>query len=161
MMATAFLGYGISPKWSKLNLYFLFHILIVNNVHSIFYLFSFLFLINLIIFYLDDFKLSSVYSIKCFQIFSFVGLLFILIILILNLTNIIDITCSLEDKDINLHGHMSIEKEAAKYIGQGLNTIGSQLGLGATIAGVSSAVAKGIAKSGMPLCLQYKKQVLY
>jgi hypothetical protein len=35
-------------------------------------------------------------------------------------------------------------------IGQGLNTVGSNLGLGASIVGVSTAVSKGIAKSSMP-----------
>lgn len=62
-----------------------------------------------------------------------------------------DYMCYLEDKNnINLHGHVSLDKEAAKEIGKGLNTIGSNLGLGATIAGVCSAVAKCIVKSGMP-----------
>lgn len=54
------------------------------------------------------------------------------------------------DKNLNLHTHVSLDKEAGKAIGQGLNTIGSQIGLGATIAGVSSAVAKGLVKSSLP-----------
>jgi hypothetical protein len=62
-----------------------------------------------------------------------------------------DITLYVNDKDsVNLHGHMNLDKEAGKAIGNGLNTIGSNLGLGATIAGVSTAVAKGITKSSVP-----------
>jgi hypothetical protein len=55
-----------------------------------------------------------------------------------------------DNKDINLHGHVSVNAEAGKAIGQGLQNIGSQIGLGATIAGVSAAVSKAVAKTGMP-----------
>jgi hypothetical protein len=54
------------------------------------------------------------------------------------------------NKDINLHGHVSVNAEAGKTIGQGLQTIGSQIGLGATMAGVAAAVGKAVTKSGMP-----------
>ena len=54
------------------------------------------------------------------------------------------------NKDVNLHRHVSVNAEAGKAIGQGLQTIGSQLGLGATIAGVATAVGKTIAKSSIP-----------
>jgi hypothetical protein len=60
------------------------------------------------------------------------------------------INCMAENKDVNLHGHVKVDKEAGKAIGQGLQTIGSQIGLGATIAGVATAVSKAITKSGMP-----------
>jgi hypothetical protein len=75
----------------------------------------------------------------------------IIIIYIFNIYSL-DIINHVNDKDhsVNLHGHVSLDKEAAKEISSGLSTIGSNLGLGATIAGVSTAVAKGIAKSGMP-----------
>lgn len=53
-------------------------------------------------------------------------------------------------KDINLHGHISVTTEAGKAIGQGLQTIGTQLGLGATAVGFATAVSKVVAKSGMP-----------
>jgi hypothetical protein len=100
---------------------------------------------------LDNFKLSSIFFIKCFQIFSIVGFLFTLIITSYNSIFVIDTISYINDKDnVNLHGHISLNREAAKEIGQGLNTIGSNIGLGATIAGVSSAVAKGVAKSTMP-----------
>jgi hypothetical protein len=55
-----------------------------------------------------------------------------------------------DNKDINLHGHVSISSEAAKELSKGLQTIGSNLGLGATIAGVSAAVSKAIAKTPLP-----------
>ena len=63
----------------------------------------------------------------------------------------IDIVCCVkEDNDINLHGHVSLDKEAGKAIAQGMNTIGSNIGLGATIAGIATAVGKTIAKSSVP-----------
>ena len=43
-----------------------------------------------------------------------------------------DLVCFMgeNDKDINLHGHISVTTEAGKAIGRGLQTIGTQLGLG-------------------------------
>jgi hypothetical protein len=61
-----------------------------------------------------------------------------------------DMICYANDKDINLHGHISIGKEGAKAIGQGISTIGSQIGLGATIVGVSIAVGKAVTKASLP-----------
>jgi len=61
-----------------------------------------------------------------------------------------DMICYANDKDINLHGHISIGKEGAKAIGQGISTIGSQIGLGATILGVSIAVGKAVTKASLP-----------
>jgi hypothetical protein len=62
-----------------------------------------------------------------------------------------DILCFAKDStDINLHGHVTADKEAGKAIGQGLQTIGSQLGLGATITGVATAVSKTIANTSLP-----------
>jgi hypothetical protein len=55
-----------------------------------------------------------------------------------------------DNKDVNLHGHVSVNKEAGKAIGQGLQTIGTQIGLGATMVGVAGAVGKALTKSGMP-----------
>ena len=85
-------------------------------------------------------------------------MLVILIILIFNITDYISIISYVNHKDKEaLHGEYNITKDAAKSIGNGMNTIGqgistvgSQLGLGATMVGVSTAVAKGVAKSGMP-----------
>jgi hypothetical protein len=55
-----------------------------------------------------------------------------------------------DNKDVNLHGHVKVDKEAGKAIGQGLQTIGTQIGLGATITGVAGAVGKAIAKTSLP-----------
>lgn len=137
MMGTAFLGYSNSPIWFKLNFFI--------------FLFVFLFIISFIIFYLDDFKLSSSYPIKYLEIFSSIGILFTIIMIISNITGYIDIICYANDKGtVDLHGHLSIGTEGAKAIGQGLNTIGSNIGLGAAMAGVATAVTKGIAKSSIP-----------
>ena len=66
-------------------------------------------------------------------------------------TLLADMVYSIKDKDsINLHGHVTVDKEAGKAIGQGINTIGSNLGLGATMAGIATAVGKTIAKSSIP-----------
>jgi hypothetical protein len=68
-----------------------------------------------------------------------------------DLINIAGAMCHIDNNNgVNVHGHVTLDKEAAKELGQGLSVIGSSLGLGATIAGVSSAVAKGLFKSGMP-----------
>lgn len=117
-----------------------------TDIYNIFNLFLILFTISFIIFYLDGFKLSSFKFIKIFQLLSFFILPFIFV---LYLVDTLDTICSVKE-NVGLYGHISIDKEGAKYIGQGMNTIGSQVGLGATMAGVSTAVAKGIAKSSMP-----------
>jgi hypothetical protein len=85
-------------------------------------------------------------------------MLFILIILVYNSINIIDVISYVNDKnDIGLQGSYNLSKESAESIGKGMNTIGqglstvgSQLGLGATMVGISTAVGKGVAKSGIP-----------
>jgi hypothetical protein len=64
--------------------------------------------------------------------------------------NLMDMVCYANDKDINLHGHIIVGKEAGKAIGQGMSTIGSQIGLGATMVGVSTAVGKSVTKSTLP-----------
>lgn len=144
MMGTAFLGYWYSPKWFVLNLNFSFFV--VNNIYIVS---LFLFTISFVLFYLDDFNLSSIYYIKLLQIFS--SILF-LIIFIINVSyiNLTDLICCVNDKDINLHGHVTLDKDAGKAIGQGISTVGSQIGLGATMVGVSTAVGKVLTKSSMP-----------
>ena len=52
--------------------------------------------------------------------------------------------------DLHAHSHVSVDMEAGKAIGQGLSTIGSQIGLGATLIGIGWAVGKTIAKSSVP-----------
>jgi hypothetical protein len=87
---------------------------------------------------------------KLIQIFSFAGMLFLLIITMCNTYNLQDFVCFAKDNPIDLYGHVSMDKDAGKYVGQGLSTIGSNIGLGASMAGIASAVSKGIAKSSMP-----------
>jgi hypothetical protein len=74
----------------------------------------------------------------------------LLIITICNTFNLQNIVSFTKDNTVNLHGHLSIDKDTGKYIGQGLNSIGSNIGLGASIAGVATAISKGIAKSSVP-----------
>jgi Cytochrome C and Quinol oxidase polypeptide I len=123
---------------------------ITNIVYPFFiYLFLFFFMLSIIVFYLDNFKLSSNYILFLLQVFCFISLLLIVLVAIFNITHFIDIIHYVKDS-VNINGQVCLDKEAARSIGQGLNTVGTQLGLGATIAGVSSAVAKGIAKSSIP-----------
>jgi hypothetical protein len=87
---------------------------------------------------------------KLVQIFSFAGMFFLLVLTMCNTYNLQDIICFAKDNTVDLHGHVSMDKDAGKYIGQGLNTIGTNIRLGASMAGIASAVSKGIAKSSMP-----------
>ena len=153
MIVTAFLGYQHSPKWFLLNLYYLLNIFFSNTTlyYYISYLFLLLFITILTLFYLDRFRLSSVYFIKCFQIFTIIGVLLILIISIYNSISITQVMCHINNNNgVNIHGHVNLDKEAGIAIGQSLNVIGSQIGLGATITVVYLAVAKGISKASMP-----------
>jgi hypothetical protein len=125
---------------------------ILVNIAS--FIFMFTFLLSLTLFYLDNLKLSNIKFVKYFQVFS-VAYMLILILFISYEKSIIslqDIVCYMTDnnKDVNLHGHVSVNKEAGKAIGQGLQTIGTQIGLGATMAGVAAAVGKAVTKTGMP-----------
>ncbi len=60
------------------------------------------------------------------------------------------INCLNEKYKINIHGHLSIDKDSTKVLSQGLNTIGNNIGLDASIARVGGTVAKGIAKFFIP-----------
>lgn len=79
-------------------------------------------------------------------------LIYTFFIIILIVYNYLPINCLADDNDLNLHahGHVIIDKYTGRAIGHGLSTIGSQWGLGAIIVGVSTAVGKIIAKSGVP-----------
>jgi hypothetical protein len=104
---------------------------------------------SIVTFYLDDYILSKSFLIKYIQIFSFVCILLAPIFFYFILDNMDFVLYANNDdkNEINLHGHVSIDKDAAKALG---NTIGSQIGLGASIVGIGTAVSKGIAKSSMP-----------
>lgn len=113
----------------------------------------FLITLSLTLFYLDEFKLSNIKVIKLLQIISFVYIFILFLYWIYNMSyvSLYDIISYMADKkDIDLHGHVSVNKEAGKAIGQGLQTIGTQIGLGATMTGVAAAVGKTLTKSGMP-----------
>jgi hypothetical protein len=102
--------------------------------------------------YLDDFSFSRVKIFKYIQIFS---LIFIPLYVIYYLYYTPDLFLNVifnikEGKDINLHGHVSLDKEAAQILGNSINTVGSNIGLGASVAGISAAVGKALAKSSLP-----------
>ena len=115
--------------------------------HYILFLCSCLFTWSVVSLYLDDFKLHNNIYIKYIQLFCLISIPLYVIYSIWNYVNIIT---HVKDNDINLHGHVSLNKEAAAEISKGISIIGSNLGLGATIAGIGTAVAKGVAKSSMP-----------
>jgi hypothetical protein len=118
-----------------------------------FFVFSF-FILAISLFYLDDFKLSDIKILKCLQIIFFSLGLFILLNNIYNNIIYTDIVNYVKDNnnnpDLHAHGHVTVDKQAGKAIGQGLSTIGSQIGLGATMVGISGAVGKTLAKSNIP-----------
>lgn len=111
---------------------------------------SFLFTSSFILFYLDNFKLSNLRYLKFLQIFSIVFILSYVLSQIYNVT-LSDLICyATDNKDINLHGHVTVSKEAGVEISKGIQTIGSQVGLGGVIAGVASAVAKSVTNTSLP-----------
>jgi hypothetical protein len=99
---------------------------------------------------LDNYTLSSINFIKFIQIFSFTLISLYLLYKIYSLPEIVNLVSYINDNnDVHLHGHVSVDKETGKGVGQGINNIDSNIGLGASVAGVSAAVAKGISKSAM------------
>ena len=111
MMATAFLGYDYSPIWYELNLNF-----------AYFSLFSLLFTLSFILFYLDNFNLSDNFLIKFIQVISFISILFICVLSIYNNITPSDFICNVGDmnneigtkiNNVNLQGH---DKEAMFFI---------------------------------------------
>jgi hypothetical protein len=85
------------------------------------------------------------------QIISFIILPFILVFITLATINFSDLICYAKDEGgVNLHGHVNVTKEAATELSKGISSVGSQIGLGATMVGVSTAVGKAVAKSSMP-----------
>ena len=114
---------------------------------------SFLLTSSFTLLYLDDFKLSNQKWIKFMQIFSFICIPLYIVYIIYSLFGAIEIVTYINDKDsVNLSAQANIDigKEAAVEISKGISNVGANIGLGATVAGVSSAVAKGISKSSLP-----------
>lgn len=121
MIGTAFLGYTYGLTWSKLDLYSIISIDLHNIIINFFLL---TFIINFILFYLNDFSLSSNNFIKYLQIICFI-LLPLFALIVLNVTNITDFICYVNDKDNQgLHGEYNISKESAESIGKGMCAIG-------------------------------------
>jgi len=118
--------------------------------HYIPFLCSCLFTWSVVSLYLDDFKLHNNIYIKYIQLFCLISIPLYVIYKTYSIWNYVNIITHVKDNDINLHGHVSLNKEAAAEISKGISIIGSNLGLGATIAGIGTAVAKGVAKSSMP-----------
>lgn len=118
---------------------------------SISFIFSSLLTFSFVLFYLDGLKLSNNKIIRTIQVLSFVGILLFIAIQLYNVISTIDMISYLDGKnDINLHSDVSIDKQGAKSISQGISTVGTQIGLGASITGVAMTVSKVVAKSGMP-----------
>lgn len=113
---------------------------------------SSLFTGSLVLLYLDDFKFSNSKLLKFIQIFSIFFIPMLYIIYTINHINLdINIVNNIkEEKDINLHGHISLDEKAAKVIGSSIKTVGSNIGLGASITGVAMAGSKAIAKASVP-----------
>ena len=113
----------------------------------------FLFTLSFIKLYLDNLKLTKQGFIKYTQICSIFIIPIIVIYILYGKISMLDIISYAQDNDKNnveLHGHIHVDKQSAETIASSLNTIGGQLGLGASVTGVGMAVSKTIAKSGIP-----------
>ena len=113
----------------------------------------FLFLLpifSLILFYLDNFKLSNDITIKFIQILSFIFMFILLYYRIIYSINNINVIQCVKDEGVNLHRHVNVTKDAAKELSNSITTVGSQWGSGGALVGVAAAVGKTIAKSGVP-----------
>ena len=130
------------------------HLATITLKSSLFYISSFLFSSSLVLFYLDNYKLSDIKLLKYIQILSFISAPFVIILTAYYNTISMDILSYAEDNDNNInlhgHGHVTVDKDAGKAIGKGLNTIGSQIGLSATMVGLGGAVGKAVSKSSLP-----------
>ena len=93
---------------------------------------SFLWTSSFVLLYLNNFKFSSNKIFKYSTIDN---------IEIINYAN---------DKNFEAKVGVEIGKEAAIEISKGISNLGTNIGLGATVAGVSTAAAKSISKSSLP-----------
>ena len=121
-----------------------------------YFILSSLFTFSFVLFFLDDLKLSKKNFIKYIQIISFISIPLFLIYSLYDIVSMINIVNYLDDKnnninpDIDFNTTISIGKDAAAELEKGMQTVGSQIGLGASIVGIGTAVGKGITKSAMP-----------
>lgn len=122
--------------------------------------------------YLDSFKLSNSPIIKTIQILSLFSFLLLLVLQIWQFNNLsgLSYSCisdgssstpennqsvsdSLKSSDrtsVSLNTNVDIGREAAREISLGLSSLGTQIGIGATVAGVATAVGKSITSSSLP-----------
>ena len=156
MIITAFLGYWYSPKWHEfflnISLYnvSIFINSIINKTVSI-NIYSSIFSLSLIIFYLDNWRLSNIKLFKYIQIITFISAPFFIFFLAHPHTMSASfINCVKDSNDIHMQGHVSVDKETGKTLGQGVYNVDSNIGLGVSVAGISSAVATGVYKSSIP-----------
>ena len=120
--------------------------LLILNISSS--LLFFILFLNFILFYLDEFRLSQNKLIKFLQILTPIWLLLIVFIFFyLNILTFNNVLFLDEDKTINntvsIGGSVEMNRDAAEVIGR-------NIGIAGTVAGVSGAVGKAIAKSSMP-----------
>jgi len=114
----------------------------------------------LVLFYLDDWKLSKNKFIKFVQTCI---PLFIVFIFILSFYEILsnfhfifhvdsdkDPNISINNPNITLSGKVDIGSDTGKAIANSISTVGSNIGLAATVAAISTGVAKVVAKSSLP-----------
>lgn len=118
----------------------------------LYFIYSSLFTFSLVLLYLDDFKLSKSLIIKCIQVLSLVFIPLYIIYNLYYLYGIIDIINYAKDDKVilNANANIDIGREAAAEISKGISNIGTNIGLGATVVGLATAVAKGISKSSLP-----------
>lgn len=124
-------------------------------------LFSFILSFSFILFYLDDFKLSTNKYIKLLQILS---PLFLVLLLILSYYDLIshfnsfvfatDPSNNPSNPNINpnvsIGAKVEIGQDAAKEISQGISTLGRNIGMAGTVGAVAAASAKVLSKATIP-----------
>nr|YP_010164174.1 hypothetical protein K8J96_mgp04 [Metarhizium album]QRK27496.1 hypothetical protein [Metarhizium album] len=111
-------------------------------------LLTFILYLNIVLFYLDDFRLSQNKYLKFLQVLTPAWLIFFILLLLNNSIFVVDnAILHIDDKNVNntisIGGSIEVTKDAAESLGRNIGTAG-------TIAGVSGAVAKVIGKSSMP-----------
>lgn len=110
---------------------------------------SFIIFLNFTTFYMDDFKLSENKYIRILQILTSVWLLlFIYTLFYLDILSYNHGALPLDgnkntNNTVNIGGNVEMDRGAAEVIGR-------NIGIAGTVAGVSGAVRKAIAKSSMP-----------
>lgn len=110
---------------------------------------SFILFVNFTLFYMDDFKLSENKYIRLFQILTPVWLLlFVYTLFYLDILSYNHGALPLDgnkntNNTVNIGGSIEMDRDAAEVIGR-------NIGIAGTVAGVSGAVGKAIAKSSMP-----------